>query len=131
MRALKKAVKRYKDGILLNVIYQKMHLNRTGFIPFYLVEEGFFGKSSMSVEPKINPLEVVELGPADMAVVGAQREKDHTEEEMLEMSSRGCVCLGLKYQGEIAALMWYDLRQCSYKYLKKILRMFKVQCFRA
>jgi hypothetical protein len=118
LKALKKAMKRYKDGILLNVIYQKMHLNRMGFIPFYLVEEGFFGKSSMSVEPKINPLEVVELGPADMAVVGAQREKDHTEEEMLEMSSRGCVCLGLKYQGEIAALMWYDLRQCSYKYLK-------------
>lgn len=119
MNLLEKGLKRYRDGILLNTFYQRMHLGRTGIIPFYLVEEGLFGKSSMSIEPKINPLDIVELDPSDMAILAAKREmKDHSEGEMLEMSSKGCVCLGLKYQGEIAALMWYDLHQCSYKYLK-------------
>ena len=36
---------------------------------------------------------------------------------MLKMLSKGCVCLGIKYKNEIAACMWYDLAQCTYKYL--------------
>ncbi len=118
MNVFEKGLKRYRDGILLNTFYQRMNLARTGIIPFYLVEEGLFGKFSLSIEPKINPLEVVALGPSDMAILAAKRErKDYSEGKMLEMLSKGCVCLGLKYQGEIAALMWYDLHQCSSKYL--------------
>jgi GNAT superfamily N-acetyltransferase len=119
LKVFNKAHTRYRDGILMNVFYQRMHLNKTGIIPFYLVEEGLFGKPPLSIKPKVDPLEVVELGPSDMAAIAAKRERiDHSEKEMLEMLSKGCICLGLKHQGQIAALMWYDLRQCSYEHLK-------------
>ena len=117
MNILEKAIKRFNDGILLNVLYQRMPFGKKILTPYYLVQEGFYGDSVPSVEPKLGPLEVCELDPSDISILAASRERDHSEKEMLKMLSKGCVCMGIKYKDEIAACMWYDLAQCTYKYL--------------
>ena len=117
MNIFKKVIKRFNDGIFLNALYQRMPFVKKFLIPYYLVQEGFYSDSATLVEPRLGPLEVCELGPSDISMLAENRERDHSENEMLKMLSKGCVCLGIKYQGEIAAYMWYDLARCTYKYL--------------
>jgi hypothetical protein len=117
LNILEKAIKRFNDGIFLNALYQRMPFGKKNLIPYYLVQEGFLGDGVPLVEPRLGPLEVCELGPSDISILAANRERDHSEKEMLKMLSKGCVCLGIKYKDEIAACMWYDLDQCTYKYL--------------
>ena len=117
MNIFNKAIKHYKDGILLNTLYHRLHLRKTGLIPYYLVEEGLFDRNALTIAPRLSPLEIYELGPSDISVLAANPERDNSEEDMLKMLSKGCVCLGIKYKDDIAAYMWYDLYQCSYKYL--------------
>jgi hypothetical protein len=118
LNVFKKAVKRYQDGILLNTLYMRLNLRKTGLIPFYLVQEGLFDGSGPKIEPRIGPLEIVELGRSDIPALAAKPGRDHSREDILEMLSRGCVCMLLRYKGDIAACMWYDLRRCSYKYMQ-------------
>jgi hypothetical protein len=117
MEMITKAVKRYKDGILLNTLYQRLYVRKTGFILYYLVAEGFFEADVRWVKPRLSPLEIANLGPSDMAGIAAKPERDHTEKEMLKMLEDGCGCLAIRHNSEIAAYMWYDLNRCSYKYL--------------
>ena len=102
----------------MNTLYQRLNLRKTGLIPYYLVEEGLFGNDAPMIKPKISPLEVVVFGPSDITELARNPERDHSEEEMLKMQTDGCICFGIRYKKDIAACMWYDLRQCSYKYLK-------------
>jgi hypothetical protein len=103
LNILEKVIKRFKDGIFLNALYQRMGIGKKCLIPYYLVQEGFFGDGVRSVEPRLSPLEICELGPSDISILAANGERDHSEEEMLKMLSKGCVCLGIKYKDEIAA----------------------------
>ena len=96
----------------------RLRLRKTGLIPFYLVQEGLFDGNGPGIEPRIGPLEVVELERSDVPALAAKSERDHSRADMLEMLSRGCVCLLIRYKGDIAACMWYDLYRCSYPYLE-------------
>ena len=118
MNLLNKAIKRYRYGILLNTLYQRLNLRKTGLILYYLVEEGLFGNDAPMIKPKINPLEVVVFGPSDIAELARNPERDYSKEEMLNMLTDGCICFVIRYKRDIAACMWYDLGQCSYKYKK-------------
>jgi hypothetical protein len=115
MDLLKTINKRYKDGILLNWIYQI--LKKTDIVLYYLVQEGFYEKNETTVEPKLNPLEVINLDESDIFEIAANPERDYSENRMLRMLEDGCGCMGIRYKNEIVAYTWYDLNQCSTRYL--------------
>lgn len=117
MNLLDKLIKRYNDGILLNTLYQKMRIRKTGLILFYLVQEGFLGKHTTAIKPRLRLLKIAKLEKPDISLLAAKPERDYSEKDMLKMLSKGCVCLGLKHNDDIAACMWYDLAQCTYKNL--------------
>jgi hypothetical protein len=54
------------------------------------------------------------LEPSDMKTISASPEVSHSEDELLDRLAAGCLCLGMKHNGEIVAYSWCNLRRLSY-----------------
>ena len=115
MNFINKTIKRYKDGILLNWIYQK--IKETNFTLYYLVEEGLSDKDTPTIKPKLRPLEIIKLDTSDVVKIAAKG-GTHPEKWLLRNLSNGCVCMAIRYKDEIVSYMWYNPLRCDHEHLK-------------
>jgi hypothetical protein len=114
---LKKVRQRYKEGLILNVIYGVLKMKIFEVNLFYLFQGGLSGETDLAIQPKIEPIVVEHLTPSDMRPMAIKGERDYSEEKMLQMLSDGCKCIGIKYKGNIVSYLWYDLQKCESKLL--------------
>lgn len=115
MKLFKEIAIYYREGLLLNFIFQK--LKQTNIVLFYLVEEGLFDNNVSKIKPRLEPLEVFQLEPSDFTKISAKADRFYSEKRMLELVSTGYVCLGIKHKEEVVSYMWYNLSRFSSKYL--------------
>lgn len=118
MGVLKKWKKLYNEGILLNSFYHQLILKRITITPFYLVREGLFSNDEIPVTTNLASCETIFLQPSDMKTIAAYKDRDQSEEGMLEMLEHGCHCMGIKHHNTIVAYGWYDLKICNSPYIK-------------
>ena len=114
---LRKIKKRYKQGVILNYIYGALKQKKFEVSLFYLLKEDLIGEINVNIQPKIEPIAIEFLKPSDIQFLSTLTERDSSEEEMLQMLSEGCKCMGIKYKGNIVAWAWYNLRKCESKSL--------------
>ncbi len=134
MKLFIKVRKRYKDGILLNWIYQI--IKKTNIKLYYLVQEGIQENSLSMIIPKISPLEVIIFDDSNITEIATNTERDYSDHHMRKMLAEGCGCLGLKYKNEVVAYTWYDLNKCwtnfiSFKLKKNEAYLYAARTFSA
>jgi hypothetical protein len=114
---IKQIQQKYKDKIILNIIYRQLKKKIFEIHLYYLVQEGISAENIPKIEPKLKPVVSEFLESSDIRIVASKAERDYSEEEMLKMLSEGCKCLGIKHKDEIVAYMWYNLKRCETRLL--------------
>lgn len=110
--------KLYKQGVLLNHFYNQLTKKRIEITPYYLFKEGIFNSEQEPVTTKLSPCETVLLKPPDFRILAARKDRDMSEEAMIEMYNYGNHCMGIKHKGEIVAYGWYEQKVNNNKYIK-------------
>lgn len=113
MAILKRWKTMYKEGVLLNSFYHDLTLSRIKISPFYLVKEELDVHTKQNITTKLSPCEIVMLKPDDLRIIAAKSERDYSEEQMLAMLKKNCYCMGIKYNDEIVAYGWYELKRLT------------------
>jgi hypothetical protein len=109
----RKVKRRYRDGLILNSIYSMLKRRIFSMDLFYLFQEGLSGEAELVIQPEIQPIVVRPLKPSDLRTISTKEERGYSAEEMLQMLSDGCGCMGIEYGDQIVAWAWYNLRNCE------------------
>ena len=115
---LKNWGKLYKQGVLLNHFFNQLTKRRIEITPYYLVKEGIFDSEQEPVTTKLHPCETVLLEPSDFRILAARKERDMSEEEMIQMLNYGNQCMGIKHKGEIVAYGWCELNVSNNQFIR-------------
>lgn len=84
-------------------------------IPYYIMEEFYDGQKKLNVPLGKEDTETSILTRDDMELLGNDKESAETTEELIQWIEGGCLCLAIRYKGEIAAYSWCDLNYLSIK----------------
>jgi hypothetical protein len=113
MKYVKLSIQRYQEGLLLNTAYDAIKKEKINIRFFYMFHGNLSESITKEIKPKIDLFEIVHLTPKDMRDIAAGAERDYSEETMLQMLSDGCICMGVKCDGKIAAYCWNNLKNCK------------------
>jgi hypothetical protein len=111
---LQKVLIKFRYGMVLQVIKNRMTRIGIEFTPYYWFQEGIHGTSIPDVKGIISDYSVEFLAPADMKLIGTNT-SGYSEGKLLALLKAGEKCLGIKYKDEIAAYMWINLNEFEYK----------------
>jgi hypothetical protein len=110
----RKIKQRYRDGLILNSIYDSLKQKIFEVNLFYLFQEETFSETDLlEIQPKIEPVEVEHLKPSDMKHLAVKAERDYSEDKMVKMLSADGKCMGIKYKDEVVSYGWYNLKNCN------------------
>ena len=84
-------------------------------VPYYLFQEFLTDETDLNLKPDLGQWEICVLEPPDMKEISANPEVNESEDILLERLADGCLCLGMKHNGAIAAYTWSHLKKCSYE----------------
>ena len=84
-------------------------------IPYYIMEEFYIDQQKLNVPLEKEDLEIGILTRDDMELLGNHEESPVTTQELIRLLEGGCLCLAVRYKGEIAAYSWCDIKYLSYK----------------
>jgi hypothetical protein len=84
-------------------------------LPYYIMEEYHVDNIMLDFPLGRENTEFAFLTPVDMAYIGNHKESSSTAEDYLQLLEGGCLCLAIKYRGEIAAYSWCNLTFLTYK----------------
>ena len=113
MNYLREFKKRYREGLILNTIYEVLKQKYFEINLFYFYQGNLIDGTNLETQPKIEPIEIAHLKPSDMKNLATKAERDYSEDEMLEMLSEGCICIGIKYKDEIISWGWANLKNAK------------------
>jgi len=82
--------------------------------PFYLFVEGLYEGIEAQFENKFKDYALRFLGPDDIERIASLPERNFPKHIMLTRLQEGNICLGLEYQGNLAAFTWCDVKNCDY-----------------
>jgi|SRR3990172_13293132 len=82
---------------------------------FYLVVEGLHRDIPEYELNQFPDYSVEFLGEIDIAVISSIQERQYLGEKLLQRFKNGCVCLGVKKDGDIAAFTWFNTYECTYE----------------
>jgi ribosomal protein S18 acetylase RimI-like enzyme len=85
--------------------------------PYDLVQEGLFDDGPLDFRAPLDNCATAFLEPSDMKTISAIPEVSHSEDKLLDRVATGCLCLGIKHNGEIVAYSWCNLRRLGYNML--------------
>lgn len=113
MEVRRKIISKIRYGMVMQSILNQFI--RIGFRiePFLLYQEGIFTNYPEGWKESFTDYEVGFLGPEDMKAIGALPGRLYfNEERLLARLEEGKKCLGLRYNGDIAAFTWCDFESC-------------------
>jgi hypothetical protein len=84
-------------------------------IPYYIMEDFYADGKKLNVPLKQENTEIGILTCDDMELLGNHEESVETTKELIRWVEGGCLCLAIRYEGEIAAYIWCDLNNLQYK----------------
>jgi RimJ/RimL family protein N-acetyltransferase len=84
-------------------------------IPYYIMEEFYSDQKKVNVTLGKEDSEIGILARDDMELLGNNEESNVTTEELIRWLEAGCLCLAVRYKGEIVAYSWCDFNYLSYK----------------
>jgi len=105
-------------------------------IPYYLMKEYLLDEDELDIQPRLGPLDVELLGVSDIETLMDDPEILEEKEELLQRFQDGCLCLGLKHEGKVAAFCWCDPECFQFKKIKYKLKeneayLFDIRTFQA
>jgi hypothetical protein len=103
-----------RENRFLGPIYKWM-IKGVEVVPYYFYEEGLHPDQKLDLKPKLDQISVDFLVGSDIKTISAHPEVGESEEELMKRLANGCLCLGIKSQGMVAAYTWCNLKQCSYE----------------
>jgi len=81
---------------------------------YYIVQEGLAGGKITAYESGFDGYTLEYLGPEDIDSLCAIPLRITTRSQYVDYFKHGCLCLGLKKEGKLAAFTWSNLKQMSY-----------------
>jgi hypothetical protein len=103
-----------KDNRIIEPIYKWM-TKMVEVVPYYFYKEGMHDSQELDFKPKLDQFSVDFLDASDIKAISLHPEVGESEEELMKRLANGCLCLGVKSQGVVAAYTWCNLKQCSYE----------------
>lgn len=91
-------------------------------IPYYWMEERLLEENAVNIKPREEPLDVEFLTEAEIRNLVSHPEVPDNIQEMNQRIDGGCVCLGIKHEGQLAAFCFCDPNYFQYKHLRKRLK---------
>jgi hypothetical protein len=114
MNTLRKIVSKIRYGLVLHEISARLGRMGVRIEPYYLLVESLEQPLS-DFRGGFEDYEVSFLGPEDMREIASTSGRMVSEGQLLLRLSKGNICLGAKYQGQIAAYSWCDLKECNFE----------------
>lgn len=84
---------------------------RFQIMPYYIVLEGGEIKGGPPANPEFASYEMGSLNSHDMGPMAAIPDRSISREVLIARLKEGKRCFGIKYQGQIAAFTWVDLKE--------------------
>jgi len=106
-------VLRVKEHPLLGLGYSKLRL-LLEIVPCYLIREVLADLPDTQLQPGVGPIDMGFLDRTEVQSLAASPEVPELEDVLMERLDAGCLCLGARHEGTIAAYSWCDLAQCNY-----------------
>ena len=103
-----------KEHAILGNLYRRLTWVAE-VVPFYLVREYILEESAVGLQPRLDPLEVRFLEPAEIRAISESPEVEESEDTLLRRLDNGCMCLGIRHKGHIVAYSWCNLKKCDYQ----------------
>jgi len=83
---------------------------------FYITQEFPLGEMDRDLKPKLEPIAAGFLSLSEIEAVYTHAGREHLNIEKRRNLEDGCLCFGLKYNNEIVAVAWCNLRKCHEVY---------------
>ncbi len=103
-----------RENRFLGPIY-KWVIRSVEIVPYYFYEEGLPHDQKLELKPELDQFSIDFLDASDIKAIATHPEVDESEEELMKRLADGCLCLGIKSQGKVAAYTWCNLNQCDYE----------------
>ena len=135
----KKIASKVRYGLTLHSIRQKLIRIGIDISPYYWFQEGVNITKIPEVQGITADYSVESLGPEDMKTIEAlDKGWSRSNDRIRALSENMEKCLGIKYNGEIAAFMWINFVEFRYKSIVMPLKsneayltdMYTVEAFR-
>ena len=98
---------------------------------YYIVQEGLAGGKIPAYEHGVDGYTLEHLGPQDIDALCAIPLRSTTRAQYVDYFKRGCLCLGLKKEGRLAAFTWSNLKQMTYAVHTRPLKSYEAYLFDA
>jgi hypothetical protein len=133
----KKIEYKFKHGLVLQSIRNILTKVGINIAPYYWVQEGLTETEEPQIDGNVSDYTLGFLETGDLMKIAASI-PGYSADALLADLKAGHLCLGLKYNSEIASFMWINLKDCSYMPVKIILNsdeayltsMYTVESFR-
>jgi hypothetical protein len=111
---LKKIQFKVRYGLALQAIIYRLTRIGIEITPYYLFQEGIDVTHIPEIKEITADYSFGLLGKEDMKIISTVNSW-FTEEKLLDLLEAGQKCIGIKHKGEIAAFMWINFTELSYK----------------
>lgn len=124
-----------QENSILRFVYHKLSWI-VRIVPYYLIKECLLDENEVNLQPKLDSLDVEFLSLPEIKALTKHPEVLDKEEDLVKRHQEGCLCLGLKYGGEIAAYTWCDPQYLQFKKVHYRLKeneayLFDIRTFKA
>jgi hypothetical protein len=110
----KRIVNKFRYGLVLQVLRNKLAKIGIEFTPYYWVQEGLFNIETPAFKGEISEYSVVFLNEEEMKFIG-ENARGYSEKELISWLENGKSCLGLKHLDEIVAFFWINFNECTFE----------------
>lgn len=124
-----------QENAVLRFIYHRLSWI-VRIVPYYLMRECLGDEDKVILKPQLQSLDVEFLSLPEIKTIAKHPEVLEQEEELVKRYEDGCLCLGIKHEGEIAAYTWCDPRYFQFKKVRYKLKeneayLFDIRTFKA
>jgi len=110
---IKRIQEKVHYGLFIHTLLGKFRYKGINIRPYYLVREQLVEHFGKKFDTGFDEFEIGFLKSKDMAFASYSRNVH--EKAYLKRLDEGKKCFGVKFNGELAALMWVDLEKCNFQ----------------
>jgi hypothetical protein len=113
---IKKIIYRVRQRFVLSYIFERLGTIGIQISPWYLCQDFSIDEMNPYLKPKLEPIVGSFLSSSEIEKIYTHPESKWLDVEKRKHLDDGCLCFGLKYNDEIVAYMWCNLRRCHEVY---------------
>ena len=113
---IEKIKSRVRQRFILLYLFERLAVIGIRIEPFYITQEFPLDQMDRDLKPKLKPIVAGFLSFSEIEEIYAHPESKWLNIEKRKNLEDGCLCFGLKYNNEIVAYTWCNLRKCHEVY---------------